>query len=152
VDFEYVAETIELSDNSGRSRVVFRPRGLSDGSIIADVTITIESVEDERGSGLNLTAFPISHTNLIRLDELLVGWLADQREFDIDIAQEHWARFAITVGPEPDYISSKERPAFRIDTTWCGVAAVAMLVVDQSCMRLFHEGLAGWLRLARATG
>jgi hypothetical protein len=150
VEFEDVAEAIELPDNSGRRRVTLRPRSASAGSFVADVTITIESFEDVRGSELSLTAVPLSRDKLIRLDELLAVWLAERTPFEIDLAQERWARFAFTVGPDADYISSGDKPAFRIDVDWCAVAASAVLVVDQSCMRLFHEGVAGWLRLGRA--
>ena len=70
--------------------------------------------------------------------------------FEVDLAQERWAGFAVKVGPDPEYISSDDKPALRIDMDWCGIAAVATLIVDHSCMRLFHEGVAGWLRLSRA--
>jgi hypothetical protein len=146
VKFEDVAEAIELPDNSGRRCVTFRPRGILAGSFVADVTITMESFEDVRRSELSLTAVPLSRDKLIRLDELLTVWLTERTPFEIDLAQDRWARFAFTVGPDSDYISSNDKPAFRIDVDWCSIAAVAVLVVDQSCMRLFHEGVAGWLR------
>ena len=150
MEFEHIAEAIELPDNSGRKRVAFRPRGISAGCFVADVTITTESVEGESGSELSLKDFSISRDKLIGLNRLLTEWLADRSPFEIDVAQERWARLTFTVGPDADYISSDEKPAFKIDVDWCGIAAVAVLVVDQSCVRLFHEGVSGWLRLSRA--
>jgi hypothetical protein len=101
VEFEQVAENIELPDNSGRHRMALRPRRLSADCFFADVRITSESVEGDSGSALTLKSFSISRDQFIRLDKLLIS-------------------------------------------------AAAVLIVDQSCMRLFHEGVAGWLNLGRA--
>ena len=150
MEFEQVAEATELPDNSGRKRVAFQPRGISTGCFVADVTITTEAVEGGSGSELSLKAFSISRDKFIGLGRLLTEWLVDRSPFEIDVAQERWARLGFTVGPDADYITSDEKPAFKIDIDWCGIAAVAVLVVDQSCMRLFHEGVSGWLRLSGA--
>ncbi len=150
MEFEQIAEAIELPDNSGRKRLALSPKGFSAGSYVADVTIAMESVEGESASELTLTACSISRDKLVHLDELLTQWLAERSPFEVNLAQDHWARLAFTVGPDPDWISSEEKPAVKIEVEWCGIDAVAVLVVDQSCMRLFHEGVSGWLRLSRA--
>lgn len=147
--FEDVAEAIELPSNSGYRRVTLRPRGRSADSFVADVTITTESVQDMGKSELSLTAIPLSRDKMIQLDELLSAWLARRTPFEIDLAQDRWARFAFTVGSDVDFISSAEKHVVRVDVDWCSVAAAAGFVVDQSCMRLFHEGLSGWLSLGR---
>ena len=150
MEFQDVAESIELPDNSGRGRVLFRPRSISEATFVADVAIAQESIHHPRESQLSLMAIPLSRGQLIRLDELLATWLADRTPFEINLAHESWTTFSLTVGPDADYISSEDKPAFRIEIDWCGISATAVLVVDQSCMRLFHEGVSGWLRLGRA--
>lgn len=151
MEFQHIAEAFELPDSSGRKRAVFRPRGFSSDCFLADVTIVMESVGGKCGSKITLKAFSISRDKLICLDGFLAKWLENRNHFAIELAQDRWARLGFTVGQDPDYISSDEKPAFRIDVDWCGIAAVAVLVVDQSCIRLFHEGVSGWLRLGRAT-
>jgi hypothetical protein len=149
MEFGQVAEIIELPDNSGRCRVAFRPRSLSAGTVIADVTVTMESIDEPCASELTVTAFPLSLDGFVRLEGLLAVWLADRTPFDVELSQERWARLTCMVEVGPDLISSLEKPAFRIEVNWCGMKAMTSLVVDQSCMRLFHEGVSGWLQLGR---
>lgn len=151
MEFEHVAEAIELPDNSGRQRVTFRPRHLSADSFVAEVTFTSESVQGLPDSELTLPDVPLSRDQFARLDEFLTKWLMDRSPFHVCLAKGRWAGFDVTVGPHPGYISSEDKPAFLIDVDCCGIASVRALIVDQTCMRLFHEGVAGWLHLARST-
>ena len=114
VEFEDVAETIELPDNSGRGRITLRPRRMSADSFIADITITLESFEPARGSELSLTAIPLSRTNFSRLNGLLANWLAEETPLEMALASERWAKFNFTVGPDAKYITSRQNRRFGL--------------------------------------
>lgn len=147
VKFADVAETIVLPDNGGYGRMKLIPRGIDDARFIANVSITYRLLNDAPSSRLRLAAVPISRVQFAELERLLAVWLEHRTPFEINLPAHRNGVFRFTVGPDSDYICSLEKPAFRIDIDWCSVSAVVVRVVDQSCIRLFHEGVAGWLRL-----
>jgi hypothetical protein len=147
VKFADVAETIVLPDNGGYGRMKLIPRSIDDERFIANVSIAYRFLDEAPSSRLRLAAVSISRARFAQLERLLAVWLEHRTPFEINLSSHRNGVFRLTVGPDSDYISSLEKPAFRIDIDWCSVSAAVVRVVDQSCIRLFHEGVAGWLRL-----
>jgi hypothetical protein len=146
VELSQLAEVIELPSNSGLSRLRFIGRGASDDRFLTDVNLLKDGVDEPEGVEVLLRALPISRARLHELSRELAEWFPGAEPVEASLIEERWAEFRLVIGaPSPG--DTTKKPVCSVNAKWHGVFVSAGFVVDQSCLRLFHEGVDGWLRL-----
>jgi hypothetical protein len=146
VEFSQLAEVIELPSNSGLSRLRFIARDASDDRFVTDVNLMRDGVDEPEGAEVLLRALPISRARLHELSRGLAQWFPGAEPFEASLIEERWAEFRLVIGaPYPG--DTTKKPVCSFSAKWHGVFVSDGFVVDQSCLRLFHEGVDGWLRL-----
>jgi len=146
VEFSELAEVIELPDNSGCRRVRLMARGASESRFVTDVRLDVDWWDEPDGVEVLLRGVPISRARLDELSRALAAWFHGAEPFEASLIEERWAAFRLVIGP-PDSGDTTKKPVCSFIARWYGVSVRAGFLVDQSCLRLFHQGVDGWLRL-----
>jgi hypothetical protein len=146
VEFTQLAEVIELPDNSGCRHVRFIARGASECHFVTDVRLDVDWWEEPDGVELLLRGVPISRARFHELSRALAAWYPGAEPFEASLIEERWGEFRLVIG-SPYSGDTTMKPVCSFIARWYGVSVNAGFVVDQSCLRLFHEGVDAWLRL-----
>lgn len=145
-------EPWEFSSNSGRASLRGRLRDVirEDGQVIVVASLLFQArdLDGHPRERLTLPAVEIPAENLKRLAAACGAWLLEPIEIDVSLCEGEYS-LRVTIRPEPDYISSPDKPvACFTYRRWANHGQFSY-VVDQSCIRIFHMGLDGWLRYVR---
>jgi len=151
VEFSQLAEVIELPDNSGCRRVRLIARGASENRFVTDVRLDVDWWEEPDGVEVLLRGIPISRGRFEELSRALAAWHSGAEPFEVSLIEERWAEFRLVIGP-PHSGDTTKKPVCSFSALWYGVSVNAGFVVDQSCLRLFNEGVDAWLRLRMPHG
>lgn len=149
---------LELPSNCGRNliRLVFRCEEGSGAErvIYADAALRgqfwgPDGATDCAGElvesfNVVLRYVPLRHTELARLAERLAEWLEHPLELSVELGTEH-REFRFRLGVEEGTLCSDEKPVARVSLALPHLRISSHYVVDQSCIRLFREVLAGWV-------
>lgn len=145
--------SFSITSNSGREDTTFR---LPEHDISrAQCTLGVQFTAHFWDKGASLTEAELVleravtiqqvHVEWRQLDELhasLREWLHSATRFDTLLADNSDCKFKIQIGATPKLISSVEKPAFSLSYEAGAMANLSWrYVVDQSCIRIFYDGL-----------
>lgn len=102
------------------------------------------------GHVVRLHRVEIPRTNLAEAQDAIARWLVDRGAFESELAPGRpGARLRFTMGPDPDFISNLERPVSRFRyATESGMEGTCAWVTDETCARLWLDGLSAWMNVA----
>jgi len=117
---------------------------------VTNVTFRDESPwadEPEDDLQLVLRRIEIPRPQLVAAHVAIASWLNDHRPVEQELS---WgrpgARLTLTMGPEPELISTDEKPVCRFSyAAASGAEGTRRWVVDQSCVRIWLDGVSLWL-------
>jgi hypothetical protein len=87
----------------------------------------------------------ISGSRLRECVNLLEAWLRIGSDFSLDLARNDGQALSLTIGNRSDLICSEGHPAFTMHYSTARIEAEFYFLTDQSCIRLFSNGLSKWL-------
>ena len=147
----------ELLSNNGHrtaAATLVTTRGTDRGPVyVADVELRAHHgwLEPPREDHLvRLGHVEIPRTQLRDTQDAVARWLDDRRAFERDLAPgDPGTRLSITLGPDPDFVSSVEKPVCRLRyATESGMEGTSAWVTDETCLRAWLDGLSSWLNVA----
>jgi hypothetical protein len=147
----------EISSSDGWDSIRF---GLTNGRLNQEVVVSISAGARFWDRRVHLEDNPdlvddfavtfhqaaLSRTRLLGLLDELRAWMVENKTIDVELVDGSLPRVRIFVGALDDLISSTSRPVFVLSYSDTRIESSIKFVVDQSCIRLFMDGLEQALR------
>lgn len=139
-----VGKYAQLSSNDGYNLISLNARRADSERVVFFIAITnYNPVGTVDGDG-HETKTPVVSCQLAELAKLgssMSSWMIDNSSFVFEIRclDGQFCKFEICI--DEDFICSLDKPVFRFTYSELRFAIESRFVVDQSCVRLFLEGL-----------
>ena len=119
-----------------RAKNWIAPDGLDRGELADDACVVLSQAEiPRRHLGAACRAF--------------MDWLNSPQDTETVWVDERGQYFALSLAPRKEFISSQEKPVCEVVFRMHQMRGEHRFIVDQSCVRLFVQGLDSWLRATR---
>ena len=134
----------QLSSNDGRTSISLNARRTENDKTALAITVAncsqiSSGCDDSHETKIPVVFCPFSA--MTHLGNCMFKWLTNYRpvEFEIRCIDGQYCRFELCI--DEDFVCSVDKPVFRFTYSEHRFAIESRFVVDQSCIRLFVEGI-----------